>query len=349
MSKIPAEFKKYLGYKLYKENEDGSLYIIRILNIDTVTDRIYIKDLNTLEKSFIPYSKFKQGLTPLIPMGIISFSRVSTNTPNGDRQNDVIIALHRMIDIEMGNATNNSDLKLPYAICRQAVNDFFYTIIKNSNEDLYGVSTTREECPTNIPYHLLMGCDDVMGSDVVNYYIDDTLDDILECIDTRIYDAILNSLLQDHIKATKQFMKKDNESVDGWCRSLRKLLIENNFVNDFDTARNITAVDFEIKDYLQSKEEENILELNHDTLLFLNISFKINAVDTYVIKYDLDIAISDFNNTNYILLRDSTNALYIIVYKCQGEYLENELIAEANKLDVTTRLRLAYYNKYGNQ
>ena len=80
--------------------------------------------------------------------------------------------------------------------------------------------------------------------------------------------------------------------------------------------------------------------------LFFDYTFKVNAVDTRVIKYDNTVNLGDFNNENYYLIRDSVNSLYIIVYLVEGEYLESQLEERMNTLSVSDKLRLSYYNKY---
>jgi hypothetical protein len=72
------------------------------------------------------------------------------------------------------------------------------------------------------------------------------------------------------------------------------------------------------------------------------------VIDTKVIKFDYSINMGDFQNENYAMIRDKNNVLWIVVYLTQGQYLEQDLIDQINKLDVTDRLQLAYFNKYAN-
>ena len=65
-----------------------------------------------------------------------------------------------------------------------------------------------------------------------------------------------------------------------------------------------------------------------------------------VVKYDYDINMADFKNSNYTLLRDNKNITYIVVYNVEGEYLEKDIESELNRLGVADRIMLDFYNKY---
>ena len=79
---------------------------------------------------------------------------------------------------------------------------------------------------------------------------------------------------------------------------------------------------------------------------YFSYVFKVNMNSTMIIKYDYDIDLADFNHTNYILVRDNTQSLYIVVYTVDGEYIEKDLEDESNKMDFSDRYRLAFYNKF---
>ena len=85
-------------------------------------------------------------------------------------------------------------------------------------------------------------------------------------------------------------------------------------------------------------------------LKFIATTFKINIKNNALaVKFDVDIDLADFSNNNYVLIRDIDNITYIISYVVEGEYREQELEEESNKLSGTDLLRLQFYNKYNNQ
>lgn len=349
--KTTNELKKMIGYKFYKVADDDSVSIIRLIETEDFNNKVKVKDGDKTKN--ISLFELKQ-YTPLEPTGFIMFIRALMNKDTPDESEDVIVSLYRMLDVKL-------EMIEPYAVCRQSVSDFFYTIMKSNPEhDYVGVSVTRENCPTNIPYQTLMACDDILKTDMVNFYLDDTLDDILNCLDTADYDLTLNKCYLEHMKTVNPMYIESldkNDEDHGWCRNLQKLLEINNFINDIDTMRNVTALEFNLSKYLEKKQEfkdiddesEIVYQFNDIMLRFFNYIFKIHAVDTDVILYDYDIDLGEFRNSNYIFMRDISNKTYLVVYKTKGEYLEEDLIEEFNKLGVSDRLRLAYINKYSEQ
>ena len=194
-----------------------------------------------------------------------------------------------------------------------------------------------------------MACDDVIRNDMVNFYLDDTIDDILDCISTEPYDRVLRKLFKDHLAAggrgEAEIKNFKYPSSDGWCRDLKTLLTENNFIADIDATRNTTALQFDLKEFL-NKEGDEVYSFNPVMLDFFNYIYKINATKTMVVKYDYDINLGEFNNSNYIFFRDSCNVTWVVVYTCEGEYIEKDLEEKFNELGVADKLRLAFYDKY---
>ena len=354
MSKTNKNIKKYLGYKFYKMKEDSSdeVELIRIININDFNDKVIVKDLDTNETKKLLIDSLK-GYTPLEPTGFVIFSKIGMKDIGISYDTDVLITLYRLFDIKMR-------IFEPYAICRQGVADFFYSMISNNPDiDLAGISCSREDCPANVRYDELAACDKVFEQITVNFYLDDTIDDLLECINTQVFDDVLERTYEQHMLSLNPLYNKEgdkNISKHGWCRNLKTLLIDNNFQNDMDTMRNITAVDFKISDHLKNKivqsngEELSIDYLDDDLLKFIANTFRINIKDNAIaIKFDVDVDLSDFNNNNYLLLRDTDNITYIISYVVDGEYREQELVEENSKLSATDLLRIQFYNKYNNQ
>lgn len=334
------EINKYLGYKFFKELDDGTFEVIRLIRIYPFNNKVGIINLETGTKKSLSFELLK-GYTPLEPYGFAAFTRVIVN--NGDmKQKDVMVTLYRLLDIKL-------DINEPYAICRQSITDFFYNLVADDlHHDIVGVSVTRDNCPPNIPYHLVAACDEVERYEMVNFYLDDTVKDILTCINQEYYNEALKECFDLHIKESKKFLLSNKPSVDGWCQTLETLLKENNFITDMDSLRDIAALDFNLSDYLlkEKKNDVEVDKLNPEALDFFRNTFKVNTIDTIVVKFDYDIDLADFKNTNYTLIRDNQDTLYIVSYLVDGEYFEKDLEEEQEKTDVTTKLRLAFYNKY---
>lgn len=336
--KIPYDYaKRYLGYKFFKESNDilNGFEVIRVRKVKDNTNITCI-DLDTNTNHKFTLDELKE-FTPLEPYGVLSVNIVEING-----QKDVVLILYKMIELRI------MGMNSPYAICRQSINDFFadYVYTNPMDNNLVGISCSRENCPANIDFAELAAQDRILESEIVYLYRDDTLDTILQVIPllSKI-NKVLDSLLWEHLKAKQVPSFNHIEYDDGWCANLRTLLRENNFMADFNSMCDITEVDFDLSNYLSTRES-GVQELTYPALLFFDEVFKVNAVQTRVIKYRYTIDLSKFNNTNYVFLRDKTGDVYLVVYLVSGEYLEKELEEKINKLDVTERLQLTYYDKY---
>ena len=342
MKECNEHIKKYLGYKFFKQIDEDHFDIIRITKVHQMLEnKVNIQNEESKElRRNVDINNIKD-YTPLEPYGVVCFSIVRINdesSPNGYLE-DVIVSLYRLLDLKMGN-------NVPYAICRQGVLDFFYPMIATDKiPQLAGVCVSIDTCPPNINYQELTACDELVDMKMVHFYRDDSLDDILSCIPLSKYDTVLETMYRQHcdtlITNITSFMK---ESHMGWCKNLKRLLLENNFLADLNTMCSITQVDFNLSDFIVEDEEGDYLTRNVE--VFLSQAFKININNTLVIKYGYDIDLADFNHTNYILLKDNTNSLYIIVYKTDGKFFEKDLEKEASRMDVMDRLRLSFFNKY---
>ena len=351
MVKVPGkeglgkDFKKYLGYKFYKVDEDDHVDIKRIIRIyDDMNTVMVLNENGTKDK--MSATKLAKDYTPLQPKGFIMVSHVLAYSSDKEECHDIIVTLYDYIHVKMGD-------NMPAAICRQSINDFFYNIITEKiDHEFVGVSVSMDNCPANIDYMSILACDDVVESTMVNFYLDDTLEDIIESFNTTPYDKVLNSLYEQHMMFANPLYssKYDKREEDkGWCRTLHTLLKINNFINDVDAMRNVTSVSFELKEFLNDTDTEDVYEFNPILLDWFNYIYKVNAVKTMVIAYDYDINLGEFNNSNYIFIRDGKNITWIVVYVAQGQYVEKDLEEEFTKLGVADKLRLSFYDKFHSE
>lgn len=188
-------------------------------------------------------------------------------------------------------------------------------------------------------------------SDHVNFYRTDTIEDLYEMINENKFNEILKDLYNTHVNTVGNLSLIFKNEDKGWCKNLRTLLKENNFQNDVDQMLGITAVDFKIEDYLNTKilpgtEDESYTSIKDDFKLWLSKTFRVNIDNATAIEYNHDINLAEFNNARYILIRDITNKVYLIVYTCSGEYHEVDLQKESEQQDFSTKFRINFYNKY---
>lgn len=338
--------RKFRGYKFYKELEDHSFKIIRFTGDTKKVDKdkfemTFINESGLME--FLMYDDVYKEYTPLQPVGVISFNIVNVNTKAGETYKDVLIMGYKMFDLQIG-------IKEPAFVCRQSVNDFFAELAKVDPADnhMVGICCTRDNCPGNIDYLDLMACSGVQRSDIVNYYKDDNIDSLLSCVPVDRYDKILTTMYEDHAKYVTNediILVNMSDVHNGWCKHLKDLLEINNFMQDFNYINDIIGFDFDLDTHL-SVRDTGVLQMDDACRLFLSETIKQRVIETRVIEYNYSIDMSKFNNNNYILIRDNKNKVYLVVYLINGQFLEKELEEEVNKLDVTDKLRLSYYDKY---
>lgn len=343
-----------IGYKLFKENEDGSIHMIRIVGmrrpykINAATkdpDEITIFDYATDEKRKVKVTELKE-YSPLEPDGIFTISGVTINNPDKKKPSkDVIATISKFITIKIGLSS------IPFAVCRQSITDVFYNLLVQDESDMIvGLAINQETCPSNFDYKIMFAASDIVCNDYINFYRTDTLEDILGMFSHSKYDDILRELYLAHVKAVKKPELAFKEEDKGWCKNIDRLFKENNFQSDIDQMLGITSVGFAVENYLEvDKIPNKNIEYNKatdDFRYWLSSVYKVNMESTTVIDYDHDINLADFNNTRYVLIRDINNKLYLVVYTVAGEYFEQDLEEKAKEYDFSTKFKIEFYNKY---
>lgn len=326
-----------LGLKLYRyieENDDFEIVrITRILG----PEKVKISSNKEPDRKVL-FQDLVKEYTVIKSIGVLTFSIVKVK-----ENYDVIVTLTRKADIETG-------LSAPYVICRQSVTDFFYSILASDVEHpQVGVSASVSTCPPNIEYSSLLLCDTIELSDIVNMYYDDTIDSILECVRVLKFNEVLYSLYEKHVKSIGKPILLSRDYYNGWTTTLKSLLVSNNFWIDVNSAFNITDVDFDLNNHIITKSDNNNQEyysLDKDILSFLSNTFKLNMVDSIVIEYDYDIDFSEYRNSNYVLIRDKIDKLYLVVYIISGVYLEQDIAIQKEANHLMDQYRLKIYNKY---
>lgn len=297
------------GTKFFKI-ENGELKIIRLINSKNPL-KIKAKDCKTKEKIVLTQEQLEE-YTRLNYDGIIQFTIV-----NVGKLDDVIVTLFRKQEI------SNCD-SIPYCICRQSVLDFFANSI-NKNMNMYGISISKDSTPEGVDYKRFLSCDNIYNTVSIAIYIDDTLDDILSLVNTKLYDNVLYTLFVDHVKYT--YKKKQNDSdkkpdikyklaqdeCDGYCKTLKLLLDNNEFMYDFYTGYNI----YPLKLDLSYIEDNGIL--NNEDRNSLSFLLCKNITNSIVLRYSKDIDLSKIEK-EYIMVSDINDILYIIAYDHVGKY-----------------------------
>lgn len=292
-----------VGSKYYRYTQEGGLEIIRLKKIKN-QDTIIVQDRGG--KKFTLTDKELNNYTRLNPDGYVSFAIVSV----AGGVSDVIVGLHRKKDIEEGS-------KIPYAVCRQNVFDFF---ANQTNRDesitLIGTSVSKDTCPPDVDYRLMLACDGLMQLDTVNVYIDDTFEDVISMINTVNYDNALYTLDK----------KIDKEKTIGACSSLKQLLTENRFWNEFYRAFNIIKINEVIMAYGLDVDGDRLPQKCKEAIESVT---KYEILNELVMVYDKDIDLTAAQR-DYLLVCDGNNVTHIVIYT-KGNYTNKEYLALADQ------------------
>ena len=336
-----------LGYKLFKELDDGTIDLVRIIDIKKNKDgsadsNIKVKNEGTGEIYNTSFEEFRE-YKPLEPDGLATFNIVKIYTGENQYVKDVVVTASKFLNIKIGNT-------LPYAVCRQNITDIFYNLLtKNEDDMMVGLSVNQETCPANFDFGLMLACDEIVYTDCINFYRTDLVEDILSMVKLLKFDTVLQSLYNTHVETvgdpTLQYKKRHK----GWVNNLKLLLTDNNFQEDINQMLGITQINPIIENYIETKQLPNGEEyssLTEELKLWLSSIFKIYIDNITVIKFDHDINLAEFNDARYLLLRDGNNELYLAVYTLAGEYHKSDLEAELEKKDFSDEFRLNFYNKY---
>lgn len=337
-----------VGYKLFKEVGD-EIELIRIVNVKKYKDgclpaEVSVRNEGTGEVSKIRVDSLKE-YTPLEPDGFLTFNIVSLRDSDNKLTKDIIVTASKMLNLKIGDT-------VPFAVCRQSITDIFYNLLCKTESDMMtGLAVNQNNCPTNFDFRYMLACDAITYYEHIHIYRTDTIKDILSMVKNLKFDQVLETLYLAHIKAVGDPSLQFKKHHKGWCRNLETLLKENNFQSDINEMLGITDVDFEISKYLMDKtlpNNEIYVSCVDELKTWLSSIFKINISECTFLEFDHDINLAEFNNSKYLLLRDNTDKLYLVVYTSDGEFLEADLTNEAKKKDFSSEFRLNFYNKYNN-
>ena len=282
----------FVGDKFYK-TIDNKTVIVRVVKINNSKITVSLGD----NKFNISNEILLNDYTKLRHHGSIFFSIVSLQ---GDNK-DVMISFFRRDD----------EGHLPYAVCRQNMENIFMSRASLMREELngifyLGVSMSQDTCPEDIDYNMILTCSGVCHSQRINIYMDDTFEDICNLIQKqKKYDDILSNL----------YDKTAGSHVQGVSRDIISLMKDTIFMGDVMKGFGIYILQdiIEVNGYQLAYEQKRILEKE------LNVEMK----QTYVVPFDYTVNIHDIKRS-YVLVKDMTERLHIVAYD-KGDYIKTDI------------------------
>lgn len=299
MSAKTSKANLMVGRKAYRYLDNDNLEIIRITRVKNENCFICKKNLIERSTNFVNLQNSEERIILtkkqldkyilLIPDALVIFTIIKVNDAD-----DVAVNV-----IDYGKINGNSTL--PYAICRQNVRDFFKSLIDIYSNDV-GCSISQDSCPEGCDFKQMLAASSLIKKDIICTYLDDNLSDILSLLNHLSYNECLRSIYKLAAEHAKVFNYK---MPDGYCKTIKELLISNNFIDDFDRCFNIKSFDkmkFIIKD--------NTLENNQLKEISEVLGFR--PIGHFITPYNKTIDLSKISY-NYLLIKD-LNKLYLMIY-----------------------------------
>lgn len=330
-----------LGERYVREKDD-EIIILRIIKIKNENDVVVKDDNGNVFPTTMNVLKTKYSL--LNPDGFLSFNIVYIDGGLNGRFDDVIITLHTRKDME-------SESKIPTVICRQNINDLHAAQLKierqGTNKDFYGMSISRETCPEDVKFETILSCDGLVKSVPVAVYVDDTFEDIMSVIKVKEFDKILESIFVDHVRRECNnnqssgliYNKMINlPTIDGFVKTLRELLVMNNFMYDFYRTFDIIPLkDINISIDMNKTEDTALLIRVLES--FLNVKF----TSFQMIRFGKDINLSRLAYS-YQLIANEKEEVYLVLYTHEPRDIDD--ITAEMEAKVSYKYLNACYNKY---
>jgi len=282
--------KKYVGCKFYRTKEDGELEIIRVLKKRSEIACTVITEGDPNSRRVMTAENMKK-YNLLKPNGVCSFNIVDIIESKRYKAQDVMVLL------------SSFGKEKDFAMCRQLIVNPF---TEGTYGRTYGLSMSRDTCPTEIDYDMAKGCNGVAFTQLINIYRDDTPDSIM---------ALAKSTIPRCDKVLKELKQRFKDEF-GFCSSLKELLEHNSFWEEYDRMFGIKVINDIIKN--------NTLSLEQLTYLETEISYLMDNV--IVVPYGYDINLNAIKS-DYMLIRDKTNQLYLVSY-LRGTFLTQEHMSE---------------------
>ena len=295
-----------LGAKYYRYEGDD-IKLVRVTKFCSDTE-IKVIDERAKEVKRITIKELEDNYVRLNPHAIVNFCIAKLK----DGLDDIIVTVHKMSDLASNEPT-------PYCVCRQNITDIFANQIQISNKMYVGCCMSLETCPPDIDYRIMIACDGMNKCINVCAYMDDTLDNLLEFVKVKEFNNTLESLFIDHVNAVVRntptlSMMKDRimklESYDGYCKTLKLLLEQNNFMYDFYRTFRIIPIDEEVTYNSDGAVAGNIVDI-------ISNLYEVNIVSTLCMEYWYDIDLESIDN-DYVLIMDKNNKLFVVAYVSSG-------------------------------
>ncbi len=308
---------KLIGNRFFTIDEQDNVHTVRILKfLNEKTVSVLNYDTKHTEK--MDWQELVNEYNLLNPNGVILFSIVKM--PKGKKINgqpqeeveDVIVSLFKL--------PNNDGI--PFCVCRQNIIDIHNALVK-PNEAIVGCCMSQESIPEGFDFKAMRSCNSLVYHQTVSVYLDDHIDEIFRCIKSNKYDSVLNNLYENNIeKLTTEYLKKEarEKSVyGGFCRTLKDLLYDNEFIYDFKRA---FGIEYFSNIDLEFPEDTEEMYLNSESEFFDIVSKRLGYYTNngILVPFDYDIDLTKLEK-DYLLVSDKSERVFVLTYDKGNNYV----------------------------
>lgn len=301
-------------FQIYINDELRIRRIIKIKNEECFV----LKDIKSGETIIISKNDLYNKYVKLTPDAFINIMITKEESYSDIEDNDVYFCVNRSCDLVHGST-------IPSLLLRQNIYSRFKNQFATNNDIYVGDCLTVVNSEKN-DIEESMTFKEIKKSYSIAMYIDDTVDDIIECISSKFKKEI-NTLLK---------KLKDNamSNIKGFNDNIESLLEENDFIGNYYSLFNITKIDFPIILGKESYNDEGDIILNDKQHKAVEDLLRKYITNIKVIKYDKDIDISKIVSIDHVMVCDSNNEIFLIAYECTGYYVNENNIDVAKSMGI---------------
>lgn len=264
------------GTKYYKSNmelEEALKSVIRISDYDPVK-KIYTAKENDSNIIHLNEEELQKDWTRLVPDAMIMMCIVEY-----DDLADVLFCAHKK-----DGATFKA---VPDIVCRQNIIDVY-----SGNTNTIGMCISQKTKLDQVGFEELLQYNEMNAMYVSMCYIDDTIDDILEYTNTKRADAVLRRLNENYYSKY--------EVIKGSFKTLKELLMNNQFMLEYHMMFDILEVPFSIK-WKDLVPKQALVDIIAET------TRKVPSA-LYVIPYNKSINLKSFEREYILATADPARA-----------------------------------------
>ena len=301
MVRIGAKYHVYNG-------EVREIYrVIRFKNTETVA----VMDDNTGVIQSMSVKHIENSMVEITPDAIGDFMLTSYEDKS---MHDVYFCVYRSDSIM-------SDKKTPALILRQDVYSYIKNPLSIDGKIYVGDCLTEDTMPGGEKLTSMAEFNSVDDNLSVCLYLDDKIEDIIMLIPSK-FSSKMNNILT-------ELTKRNNAQIVGYCSNIKQLMEENKFIDMYRSIFNIHQVDWPVIIDNRSYDKQANIILNDKQKHKIEDMIRRYIEVKYVIPYDYDIDLKSVVAFKHILISDSNQDIFMIVYDIIGDYPVDEDIARA--------------------